>query len=248
VLPLHEAIEVFGRGFCATRSFTHPYQLSQVERLWVMGDGPRRSGDYRVQEVLIHGVTPDEAVSTIRRQVSGRFFACVIEPLHAPLEELKAAYKEHGFRLLRREPMMARRLDDVPALDGPCEVRRVLDGVDAELVRLAAGGSQIPKGELREDSSIRLYAAFEGGRAVGFVRSIQATPRATWVSNMVVLPEWRRRGIARSIMSQMLADDRALGGEYSVLLASHVGSKLYATLGYEQIGLLQLFAPIRGKW
>jgi hypothetical protein len=43
----------------------------------------------------------------------------------------------------------------------------------------------------------------------------------------------------------MLRDDRARGARRSVLLASHTGALLYPRVGYEQIGLMLVYAPRR---
>ena len=39
---LQHAIEVFARGFCFTRSFTHPYLAERLGKVWVVRDGPRK--------------------------------------------------------------------------------------------------------------------------------------------------------------------------------------------------------------
>jgi len=41
----------------------------------------------------------------------------------------------------------------------------------------------------------------------------------------------------------MLRDDRGGGAETAVLLASHAGAKLYAAVGYGQIGTLLILTP-----
>jgi hypothetical protein len=43
----------------------------------------------------------------------------------------------------------------------------------------------------------------------------------------------------------MLKDDRRRGFKQSVLLSSHTGALVYPRVGYEQIGLLYIFAPKR---
>jgi hypothetical protein len=43
----------------------------------------------------------------------------------------------------------------------------------------------------------------------------------------------------------MLRDDRTRGAKQSVLLSSHTGALLYPRVGYEQIGMLLIFAPKR---
>lgn len=75
-----------------------------------------------------------------------------------------------------------------------------------------------------------------------WVRSI-GVGDATWCSNIYVKPEFRRRGIARALLSQMLHDDRSAGAQQAVLLASHTGAKLYPVVGYEQIGTLLVYTP-----
>ena len=77
---------------------------------------------------------------------------------------------------------------------------------------------------------------------MGWVRSIDVE-QATWCSDMYVMPEFRRRGIARAMMAQMLRDDRAHGSKLAVLTASHAGAKLYPIVGYKQIGTLMLYTP-----
>ena len=63
---------------------------------------------------------------------------------------------------------------------------------------------------------------------------------------MFVEPDFRRRGIGKSLLLRMLRDDRAAGATLSVLLASHAGALLYPTVGYQEIGKLLLFTPRRG--
>src|SRR5439155_15192313 len=66
---------------------------------------------------------------------------------------------------------------------------------------------------------------------------------STWCSNMYVRPSHRRRGIGSALLTRMLRDDRARGFKKSVLLSSHTGALVYPRVGYEQIGLLLIFAP-----
>jgi predicted N-acetyltransferase YhbS len=124
------------------------------------------------------------------------------------------------------------------------QVVRVRTNELAALIKAAVGRRQILEEKL-EDEALRLYAAFEEGKPVGWVRSIQGPHNSRWVSNLYVDAAHRRKGLGSALMNAMLADDQHSGADYSVLLASKVGSKLYPTLGYEQIGLLQLFAPPR---
>lgn len=62
---------------------------------------------------------------------------------------------------------------------------------------------------------------------------------------MYVAPAYRRHGIARAMLCRLLRDDRAAGIALAVLLASHAGARLYASVGYTQIGTLLFFTPSR---
>ena len=125
-------------------------------------------------------------------------------------------------------------------------VRRITTAQDAELVAKAARSKQIlPQHLTNDDSACRLFATFHGDVPVGWVRSIRTHPECAWVSNMFVNPDFRRKGIGRSLLSAMLDDDARLGVNWSVLLASLTGAMLYPRLGYVQQGLLLLFCPAK---
>jgi hypothetical protein len=68
---LQGAIEVFARGFCFTRSFTHPYLADRIEELWVVRDAPRKRGDYRREEWIAHGVSPKKIDQLARKHTRG---------------------------------------------------------------------------------------------------------------------------------------------------------------------------------
>ena len=95
---------------------------------------------------------------------------------------------------------------------------------------------------LVEDPPMRTYVAMVDHEIVGWVGSV-VVGDATWCSNMLVLPAFRRRGIARAMLCRMLRDDRAAGAKTAVLLATHTGAKLYPVVGYKQIGTLHVFTP-----
>jgi len=236
------AIEVFARGFCFTRSFTHPFVAEQLGPVWVMRDAPRSSGDYRTEEYIAHGVSPAEIDRIARRNTRGRFAVCAIHGIDEPDQPIRADFKTMGYRLRASEALMIHKLQRIPRCDSPAKIQRVTTEKVAERLAKAAGSRQILPEYLCDDAKMRQYMAMIGGKPVGWVRSI-AVGDATWCSNMFVLPKFRRKGIARAMLCQMLRDDRALGARNAVLLASHAGAKLYPIVGYEQIGTLLLYSP-----
>ena len=242
------AIEAFVRGFTFTRSFTHPYVGEQVGTMWVMRDAPRKgkSPKYRTEEWVAHGIVPQEIDQLVREQTRGRFTICTICANGESDQEMRAEFKELGYRLNATEPFMVHSLNEIPTFEQPAFLKRVTTHKMVERVNKAARSRQVLPEHVPSDGSlytpIRQYVALIDDEIVGRVASIVAG-EDTWVSNMYVTPEFRRRGIARALMSQMLLDDRAAGVRQSVLLASHTGAKLYPIVGYEEIGMLYIYSP-----
>ena len=65
------------------------------------------------------------------------------------------------------------------------------------------------------------------------------------VWNVGTLPDYRRRGIAASLMRHILTEARSLGYQSSMLLASSDGLPMYARLGYETLSTVRVFVPSR---
>ena len=239
---LHHAIEVFARGFCFTRSFTHPYLAERVGQIWAVRDAPRERGEYRREEWIAHGVALEEIDATARKHTRGRFAVCAIHGVDESDQPLRSGFRALGYRLGGTEPVMVHKLKRIPRFDSPVEIVRVTAEDLAERVNKAARFRQILPEHLLTDSPLRQYAAIADDKPVGWVRSIDVE-RATWCADMYVVPEFRRRGIARAMMARMLRDDRAHGSELAVLTASHAGAKLYPIVGYRQIATLMLYTP-----
>lgn len=137
---------------------------------------------------------------------------------------------------------MVHRLAKIPKLPEPFGVERVMSQDLADRLKKATGRRQILAAHLAPDAPVRQYVALDGQKPVGWAKSI-VVGDATWVQSMQVLREYRRRGIAKSILAKMLRDDRAHGARQSYLLASHTGALLYPNVGYEAIGELFLYTP-----
>ncbi len=88
-----------------------------------------------------------------------------------------------------------------------------------------------------------LFSGFvweEDGRIVGNTTVSRIRGRSTWViSNVAVLPAYRRRGIARRLMEAALEHVRARGGHTVVLQVRHDNEParhLYRSLGFHTVG------------
>ena len=249
------AIEVFARGWCFARSFTHPYLAERVSMdapgnrsggsLWVLRDAERRSGRYRNEEWVSHRVPPARvhaAATGPPPHRRGGYTVCAIHAADEPDQPLRAGFKALDYRLMTSEPFMIHRLRRIPRVAAPATIRRVRTPELAARLAKAARSRQVLPENLGDEAPQRQYVALIDGAIVGWVGSI-AVEDATWCQNMFVQREFRRRGIARAMLCRLLRDDRAAGAKLAVLLASHTGAKLYHTVGYRQIGTLLLFSP-----
>jgi GNAT superfamily N-acetyltransferase len=240
------AIEVFVRGHAAGRSRTFPYEVSRIERLWLMRDAPRRNPrDYRKEEWIAHDVDPREVDAIARRHTRGRFFVCAMIAEGKPDEPTRTTYKALGYRLLATEGFFVQRLKRIPKPLSPVRIERVRTPDLAARLGKVTRTRPTPDNSLGDDAPFRQYVALDGEDIVGRVRSVDAVG-ATWCADMYVDPAHRRRGIGQALLSRMLRDDRTRGSRCSVLTASHTGALLYPRVGYERIGTLFMFAPRRG--
>lgn len=92
------AVEAFVRGFAVTKSFTHPYEMSQYGDIWIMRDAP---GNRR--ERLAEFATSNPDPRSIRKLASdleiGRYAVGYLTPEGEDPELPKKRYKANGFRL-----------------------------------------------------------------------------------------------------------------------------------------------------
>jgi GNAT superfamily N-acetyltransferase len=65
-------------------------------------------------------------------------------------------------------------------------------------------------------------------------------PRRVWILNMYTEPEYRRRGLARSILQTMIDWCRKQGFRWVSLHASDAGRHLYESLGFEPTSEMRL--------
>ena len=234
-MELTQIVETFARGYCVAK---------RTGKLWILRDGPRKSGDYRREEFISWGVDPVRLHEQVQQQARGHYCICA---LHTPEEDgdaLRDGFKELGYRLGYTEALMEHPLRRIPKVHVPLPIRRVNSATLADRLTQVARARQMLPEHLAKNASLRCYVALDGERPVGWVSSI-ATGSATWCANMYVQPEFRRRGIARALMCRMLRDDRRSGSQAGVLTASHAGARLYPVIGYQQVGTLLVLTPKR---
>ena len=60
-------------------------------------------------------------------------------------------------------------------------------------------------------------------------------PDVAYIANMYTLPECRRRGYARAVLSALQADAYAAGARRGLLVSTHAGYTLYRSFGFEPL-------------
>lgn len=243
-ISMDEAIEVFVRGFAFTRTFTFPYLAEQVhEGVWALRDALRARGNYRTEEYVAHGVDAVTLDAVARRNTRGRYRICTIRAVDESDERMRSEFKSLGYRLMTTEALMVHGLQQIESVDAPMDIKRVTTIEEGEALAKTARSRQIlPEYIQAEQTPMRQYVAMDNREIVGWVGSV-VTCGCAWCTNMFVMPGYRRRGIAKALMTKMLQDDRSAGAKANVLLASHAGAMLYPTVGYEQRGELLAYVP-----
>ena len=235
IISIPEAIEVFVHAFSQVKSRTYPYVPTQIGNLWVMRDQPPRKKERKV-EVITHGQSPQEAKQAIDEAEIGWHFLC---DMHSPDEDFKARraqFKELGYRAISTEWLFVHDLQAIPKIDSNPPVRYVPD--EETLAQLNLVTSE-PR-NIRPNT--RYFSIWDETQDYGHVRSIPYKDSA-WVSDLFVEQEHRGKGYGRALMSSLLQSDKENGVMQSVLLASSDGARLYPHMGYQQIGILQMFCP-----
>jgi len=236
-MTIPEAMAVFVHGHCHGRSRTYPYVPTFIGGLWVMQDAPRK--DPRKVEVVAHAMSPSEIVAEVKRQGLGWHFLSVISETEDETKLVKKEMKALGYRAVSTEWLFVHDLAKIPPHESDPPARHVPNQAMLDLVP-----QTVQKGHQQRIRDGRvLFGVWNDSRELGWVESVRVGEDA-WVSGLYVWADVRRHGYGRALMTRLLEFDRDRGLGHSVLLASSAGAKLYPLLGYEQIGILQMFCPV----
>jgi ribosomal protein S18 acetylase RimI-like enzyme len=92
--------------------------------------------------------------------------------------------------------------------------------------------------EFLADPNCHMAVALDGGVVVGFASGVAYVhpdkPRELFVNEVAVAPPWRRRGLARCLLSALLEKAKAAGCEHAWVLTNRsnpAGMGLYSAAG-----------------
>lgn len=197
---------------------------------------------------LVAELEPADVVRLVREYNPGPHLIGVMTPTP---EEIVPAYSALGYQTTPGEPleivMMRSLIDYSPVANPPYSVQVVTTEEECQFYNSAIdpddGHCRINPEEL-EDRNIRYYFVEQDGLCICTARVVLPTDEAVTVEPLETHPDYRRRGIARSLMDQVHYDAAVQGAQKSVIIASTMGEKLYAALGYEIIAYIQKFVPV----
>ena len=238
-MRIDDAIDVFARGLCTLKSAAHPYLPEKTRGLWVLRDGPGRK-DPRTVQVIASRATPAEIAATVEEIGMGWHFLCDMREPGEDLAGIRAAYKSLGYRAQSTEWMFAHDLHEFPNFNCEPPVREVRSSAEA------LGISQLASQKVKLLPDTRLFGIWDDNRDFGWVRSIPVGS-AAYTAGLYVHRDARRRGYGRALMSAILQATRESGLANDVLMAGSEGARLYPHLGYKEVGVLQLFCPLRAS-
>jgi N-acetylglutamate synthase-like GNAT family acetyltransferase len=103
------------------------------------------------------------------------------------------------------------------------------------------GGDSISRALTRPThEDVRLYVAHDDGQPVACTATIDTGANAE-VQMVAVVPEARGRGLAGKLIAHSLADAVERGATTGTLVATKLGYPVYAKLGFERLGVLEMW-------
>lgn len=89
----------------------------------------------------------------------------------------------------------------------------------------------------------RLLIATVGDKTAGYV-GVQVTPDGGYITNVAVLPQYRRRGIAKALLNRLCTVSDTLGLSFlslEVRESNFAARSLYEEVGFTQVGIRPSF-------
>jgi GNAT superfamily N-acetyltransferase len=242
-VSVEHCLEVFAKGVAFTRSHSRDYTASKIHGIWWLRDSPGFGGRARNQEWIAHAQADPKNVDQFAREAAERFLINALATNKEQELDLLSKYRKLGYRLWQRQQLMTRDVRGVPQVEAAAKIRPV--DTEEMAARLAKATSErIRWVQLKGGGSIRCHIATVENELVGWVRSV-SIDNSSWCASLFVKPEFRRRGIARALVRQMLVADERAGASASVLVATQAGAKVYGTMGYHSIATVMVLTPIR---
>ena len=183
-------------------------------------------------EVFACGQTPGEVIWRMSGAAPGPgcWLTCFTADPQADLAEYRAA----GYRHRESETVRGRDLTAMGDFPLDPRVERVCRA-EALAEMNALRGYQVFHPAQLDDPHTRIFRLEENGRTAAWGTVLLARPGEAYFANMYTLPECRRKGYARIILSALLTEAASMGARRGMLISTAAGLALYRAAGFERI-------------
>ena len=192
-------------------------------------------------EIIAYGLSPAEIAARIQASSPGLPHWLTLLTA-APQDDL-AALERSGYRLRERELMMARLIDpaDLPPPD--TRVRQVHEPAQLKAINKARGRRLHHPDELA-DAQMQICCFELDGSIRAWGSALLIRPDTAYIANMFTLSKFRRQGLARAVLTTLLALSAGQGARRSLLVSSQAGVALYHSMGYQDLLDCLVFAAV----
>jgi GNAT superfamily N-acetyltransferase len=128
-------------------------------------------------------------------------------------------------------------------LDSEIIVHKVSSAADVDYVNQSLKTSERPMPtEGFDDPHIsRFYVVLDEKVVAWSQMIVNVVPKTAYVGEMFTLPEYRKRGIAKSLLGRIHTEADLLGCKHVVLVPSQMAANFYTQYGYESIVEFSVF-------
>lgn len=149
--------------------------------------------------------------------------------------------KSNGYNEVTDELFMYLDLSTLPTQKPSPLVRKIAQPEEMEWFNRQRLGDTLSFEQLKNDG-ITIYYVCEGEQLASWARAIQVD-QVMVLDDVVTQPEFRRRGLSKQILTQILMDTQRAGKtQIVVLAASELGQKLYQKMGFENIAKMGVYS------
>ncbi|MBI1880972.1 MAG: GNAT family N-acetyltransferase [Chloroflexi bacterium] len=227
----------------------------EITSQWARGFSGLQNPAFNIFLPLTHEGLTDETLADTAAFFSSRETVYAIELIHdrfphgpdylnqrryQPLPPQPAMYIAGLPKNVQLNPAVAvERVNTVPALTALCSLlHAVFDFPLTELIRLYSAA------QLKDDlkNIIRHYLAFMDETPVG-AGSIICINGAASISNVCTLDDYRRQGVATTLLQGMLSDAAEHDGSLTMLYATPIAYNLFNKMGFNLFAQRQWFLP-----
>lgn len=204
----------------------------------------RRNGRYFYEFFGIEG-DPEEMISVVG-QVDPQqpYFISDMYSLRASAAD---AYRHLGYTTNFQEPIMVLKLAELEgelATEPVCDVTTMDQATAIQQAFARADERPRPTSQKQiDDAQTIIKAILIDGEPAATGKGILLND-LLYVTDIGTIPSFRKRGFGAAIMRALHLTAKKRGATYSILSATQMAAALYRSLGYRDVGVLDIYEPL----